>query len=279
MPWTLVVALLAGVGFAIFSSAPTPARITAAPPPLPAEPHSDPESDDEPQMAASAEEPPQATLTGIVREHVDVSQYTYLHLATDAGNTWAAVYRAPVKNGALVTVEHASAIHGFHSTELGRDFDEIWFGVLPGHEHAPAPGAAASADHGSRGPDVPPAPSTAAPSPSAPTAKGGSASRATMPIADLAKGAASLDGKVVTVAGRVVKENDGILDRNWIHLQDGSGSAADGTNDVLVTTDVTAKVGDQLIVTGTLRTNQDFGSGYAYKFMIEKASVHPPAAP
>ncbi len=99
-----------------------------------------------------------------------------------------------------------------------------------------------------------------------------------MTIAELAKKAASLEGQQVTVAGNVVKENDGIMGRNWIHIQDGTGSAADKTNDLLVTTDATAKVGDAIVATGTVKTKQDFGAGYAYDVLLEQASVRPTAA-
>ena len=84
---------------------------------------------------------------------------------------------------------------------------------------------------------------------------------------------AKLAGKPVTVRGTVVKFNGGILDRNWLHVQDGSGKAADGTNDITVTTDAVAKVGDVITVTGTVAVDKDFGSGYAYALMLEKAKI------
>ncbi len=265
MPWVLPGALAAGVGIAVFSSSSVPEKITAAPVEAPAPGD---RADDlvAPPGGGGAEgmggamggppAPPEQTLTGTVRERRDVSQYTYLRLANDGGETWAAVYRAPVKAGDLVTVEHASVLHGFHSAELGRDFDEIWFGTLPGYETAP-PAALA--------------PATAAAPGSAKAAAG------TTSIAELAKNPSAFEGNPVTVSGHVVKVNNGILGRNWLHLQDGTGSAADGSNDVLVTSsEGTAKVGDSVVATGIVRLNQDFGSGYAYKFMIEKGSFRAP---
>ena len=47
---------------------------------------------------------------------------------------------------------------------------------------------------------------------------------------------AELKDKTVVVRGKVVKYTPEVLGKNWIHLRDGSGSAADNTNDVLVTT-------------------------------------------
>ncbi|MBI5874437.1 MAG: hypothetical protein HZB81_01070 [Deltaproteobacteria bacterium] len=43
-----------------------------------------------------------------------------------------------------------------------------------------------------------------------------------------------LSVKNVSVRGKVVKFNAGIMGRNWVHLQDGSGKP--GTNDITITT-------------------------------------------
>ena len=75
----------------------------------------------------------------------------------------------------------------------------------------------------------------------------------------------------VSVRGRVVKFNAGIMGRNWIHLRDGSGS--EGSNDLTVTTADTARLGDLVVIRGTLKTNQDFGHGYAYDLLVEQAKV------
>jgi len=73
----------------------------------------------------------------------------------------------------------------------------------------------------------------------------------------------------------VVRYNGGILDRNWIHLQDGTGKAGDGTNDILVTTTGTAKVGDVITARGTLAVDKDFGAGYTYAVLVENATIEP----
>ena len=84
---------------------------------------------------------------------------------------------------------------------------------------------------------------------------------------------AELKDKPVLVRAKVVKYNGGIMGKNWVHLRDGSGAAADGSNDLLVTTAEPAKVGDIVNAEGVVRTNKDFGSGYAYKVMIEDAKL------
>jgi len=56
-------------------------------------------------------------------------------------------------------------------------------------------------------------------------------------------------------------------------VRDGSGSAANNTNDVLVTTANQAKAGDVVTVQGVVRTDKDFGSGTFYKVLIEEATL------
>jgi hypothetical protein len=92
-------------------------------------------------------------------------------------------------------------------------------------------------------------------------------------VAEIWAETAKLTGTSITVRGRVVKFNGGILGTNWIHLQDGTGSTADGTHDLTVTTLGTASVGDVVTATGTLHTNQDFGAGYTYAVMLKDAEV------
>ena len=75
------------------------------------------------------------------------------------------------------------------------------------------------------------------------------------------------------VRGQVVKVNFGIMGKNWVHLQDGSGSAADGSNDILVTTQDRVAVGDVVNARGKVRTDLNLGAGYAYAVLIEDATV------
>ncbi len=62
------------------------------------------------------------------------------------------------------------------------------------------------------------------------------------------------------------------MDRNWLHIRDGSGET--GTNDLTVTTtDAVPSIGDTVLVSGTLGLNRDFGMGYMYPVIVEDAKV------
>ena len=54
------------------------------------------------------------------------------------------------------------------------------------------------------------------------------------------------------------------MGKNWIHVQDGSGDPAKGTNDIIVTSQAILEVGDTATFQGTLYRDKDFGSGYKY---------------
>ena len=83
----------------------------------------------------------------------------------------------------------------------------------------------------------------------------------------------ALKGQQVRLQGKIVKVNNQIMGRNFLHLQDGTGSAADGNNDLTVTSQETAEVGDQVTIIGTVAVDHDFGSGYLYPLMVQEAAI------
>ena len=82
---------------------------------------------------------------------------------------------------------------------------------------------------------------------------------------------AELSGKSVQVSGKVVKVNNGIMGRNFVHVRDGSGDQ--NTNNLIVTSKDTAVVGDEVVATGRVQLNRDFGSGYMYPLLLEDATI------
>ncbi|AYH46078.1 hypothetical protein CDA09_22325 [Azoarcus sp. DN11] len=82
---------------------------------------------------------------------------------------------------------------------------------------------------------------------------------------------AALSGKAIQVSGKVVKVNNGIMGRNFVHVRDGSGEQ--GTNNLIVTSKDTAAVGDEVVVTGKVTLDRDFGSGYMYPLLVEEATI------
>jgi hypothetical protein len=90
-------------------------------------------------------------------------------------------------------------------------------------------------------------------------------------VSELFTNKAKLNGKEVQVRGRVVKFSQNILGKNWLHLQDGTGST--GTNDLVVSTTGSATVGDLVVIKGKLVTDRDLGMGYRYEILVEEAEI------
>jgi hypothetical protein len=218
------------------------------------------------------------TLTGTVREQIPVGPYVYLRLETEGGEQWAAVNETSLAIGDSVTVYNVMKMEQFASETLGRTFDEIYFGTVDPSGGVPA----GSMSSGGSMPDAMMAPLPAsAPMPAGahpplpprvgpiPRATGANART----IGELWGAKEQLAGASVTVRGVVVKYNPDVMGKNWIHLQDGSGNAGNGTNDLTVNSLETAAVGDTVTISGTVRLNQDLGAGYLYPLLVENATL------
>jgi len=89
----------------------------------------------------------------------------------------------------------------------------------------------------------------------------------------------ALAGQTVSVQGKVVKVVKGIKKRNFIHIQDGTGDAKAETNDLTGTSQQLANVGDEVVLTGVLVINRDFGGGYLFPRLLEDTTIAPAAQP
>ena len=209
-----------------------------------------------------------SAVKGEVLEVKDVESYTYLRLKTKEGETWAAVTKTPVKKGAEVTIENAMVMENFESKSLKKTFPKIIFGTLA--NAGTGAGTSAVAANNSMMAAHANAPKTAnGADVKVPKASGPGAHT----VAEIIAQRAQLKDKTVLLRGKVVKYNPGVLGKNWLHLRDGSGSAADNTNDVLVTSKEESKLGDIVTVKGIVHTDKDFGAGYSYKVLIEEATL------
>ena len=205
------------------------------------------------------------TVKGTVLETKDSGGYTYLRLKTKDGETWAAVNRALVKSGAEVAIENVMVMTDFESKSLKKTFPTILFGTLG--TAGQAGGGASAWSLVNPGQAKPAAPAAAVER----VAKANGANART--VEEVATKGAQLKDKPVLVRAKVVKYNPGIMGKNWLHVRDGSGSDAAGSNDLLVTTTASAAVGEVVTAQGVVRTDKDFGAGYVYKVLIEDAKL------
>ena len=220
---------------------------------------------------AAGREAGAAAMTGEVLETLAAPPYIYVRLKTDQGETWIAAPQTEVAVGEMLQVSEAMEMKSFKSKTLGREFKSVYFAssvakLGSGQKPAGHAGMAKPAGHpGGARPKA--APGVV---PKAVAKAGGEAGRT---VAEVHSQRAALKGKQVVVRGTVLKFNGGIMGRNWLHVQDTTGDAAAGTNDLTVTTADSARPGDVVTVTGTVATDKDFGAGYAYAVLIEQAKV------
>jgi hypothetical protein len=209
----------------------------------------------EKQAAPSPSHQETSSLSGKVVETMNSGGYTYLCIEKDGKKSWAAVLETKVTVGQEITLQPGYEMINFKSNTLNR----------------PASQAGAIDVKSFHGKPTETKTTEAAPGEKIQVEKAAAPDAYT--VAELYGKKAELDTKNVTVKGKVVKVSSGIMGRNWLHLQDGSGNQKDGNNDLVITSKDLAAVGDIVTASGTLYKDKDFGSGYKYDVIVEQASI------
>lgn len=216
-------------------------------------------------------------FSGKVTETMDAGGYTYVLVDKGTNKVWAAATKFQVKQGDRVTVPESMPMKDFESKSLNRTFPVIYFaGSItvnngkPGAETLPGGHPPIGVSRAGELPVGHPAVSVQQSLPqldfsSLTLPKGGKT------VAEIYASSAKLEGQSVKLRGKVTKYNTRIMGKNWLHVQDGTGSH--GSNDLLVTTTDQAKRGDTVLVEGKVVLNQDFGAGYKYNLLIGDAKV------
>ena len=196
-------------------------------------------------------------LSGEIIETMNAAGYTYILIDTGQEQIWVAASETRVEAGQRVSAPAGQLMTNFTSKALNRSFDRIYFvaGIYP--EGAMV--RTADQDHGMQGSSRTVV--TDARVEDVVKAKGG------YTVEEILEQRPALDGQKVKVRGRVVKFTPDIMGTNWLHIQDGT------PGDLAVTTDTLVTKGDLVMVEGTLSVNRDFGAGYRYPAIIEKATV------
>ena len=92
------------------------------------------------------------------------------------------------------------------------------------------------------------------------------AHKGSIKIAELVANPKSFEGKTVQITGKVVKVNPNIMNRNWLHLQDGSKNDFD----LVVTTNTFEPEGQAITIKAKVSLDRDFGAGYRYDLILEE---------
>jgi len=196
--------------------------------------------------------------TVVVQEVIQATSYTYLKVKEVDRDFWIAIAKRQIDAGATISFAGGLEMKNFHSKDLQRTFETIYFvdSIVSGA--APAAQQSMSMPH-------PVKPELETKEISIEPAEGG------ITIGELFTNRDSYADKTVLIKGQVMKVNRAIMDRNWVHLQDGTGDSCGF--DLTVTTTEQVNVGDVVTFEGKIKLNEDFGSGYSYEVLMEQARL------
>lgn len=216
----------------------------------------------------------QSYHTIVIDEVVDGGNYSYIRYTQDGMEYWGAINARPLEVGKTYYYRDALEMKNFQSKTLDKVFPSIWF-INDFSEEPPQNKAMGSmetmggkkaqrsdnlADDHHKATDVHKQIEVE-------KAEGGYS------LAEVFEKKSQLAGQEVLVRGKVVKINSAIMNKNWIHIQD--GTSYNDLFDLTITTEenLSFKVGDVVTFKGKLELNKDFGYGYKYDYIVENASI------
>lgn len=214
--------------------------------------------------------------TVIVKEHLPASQYSYVRL-NEIGNPkvkegdtlWVAVMAGNYTIGDTMYYKGGFVMKNFKSRELNRIFKAVWFMDSLSKKPDFVKGEiAAVPQHGSM--------------------KSSDSLKMKKPvieklevkidkvaggvtIADLYSKKSSYNGKTIKIKGQVAKFSPDIMQKNWVHIQD--GTEANDKYDLTITTLENVKVGDIVTFEGKIALDKDLGFSYFYDVLLEDAKI------
>ncbi|MEW8645930.1 MAG: hypothetical protein AB2563_07500 [Candidatus Thiodiazotropha endolucinida] len=207
----------------------------------------------------------EGSISGTVAEVIDVGNYTYIQLSEQG--TWIATSHLPVVVGDTIEYRGGIEMRDFYSKALDRKFDSVIFvqaakqvdESVESSRHQTLKGEG----HGNENRQTQRLTTVQVPIPGEiPQLADGKT------IADIMADATQLNEQSVSLRARVIKVSPNIMGKNWITLQDGTGTPP---NDKLIATSTEQVMpGELVIASGVIRYNVDIGSGYTYKVLLEQ---------
>jgi len=193
-----------------------------------------------------------------VKEVIQGANYSFLLVTENSKDYWMAVDKTDPKVEDVIYYENALLMNNFKSKELNRVFEKILF--VQNISDSPQISKAVTSDSldlKKRKGDVLIEEINVEP------AAGG------ITIGELHKNRTNYANKKVLIRGQVVKVNKNIMDRNWVHLKDGTSN--EGKSDLTFTMLTEVNVGDIVTLEGIVAIDKEYGAGYVYPLIVENA--------
>lgn len=200
--------------------------------------------------------------TVVATETLNTQKYVYIKATEGGKQFWIATAKQPIDIGKTYYYRNPLLKTNFESREHNRVFDTIYLvSQLVSHNHG---SGNLKADFTT-------------------TETASSSQKQTIPthtdeiiehkgslkISEIVDNPQKYVGKTVQVTGKCVKVNPNIMDRNWIHLQDGSKNSYD----FVVTSNTFVPEGKTVTMRAEVSLDRDFGAGYKYDLILENGVV------
>lgn len=197
-----------------------------------------------------------------VNEVLPATRYVYVNVSEGDAKFWIATRKQEIKKGETYFYRGGLLKTNFESKEYNKVFDTIYLiSNLVSQDHSKHTG-----DLNTNIQKSPPiVQKEDIPTHTDKIVK----HQGSLTIAELVKDPKKYEGQSIQLSGNCVKVNPNIMDRNWIHLQDGSKD----DYDLVITSNTFVPEGSDITIRGTVVLNKDFGAGYTYNLIVENGTL------
>jgi len=200
----------------------------------------------------------------VVNEILPTKRYVYLNVKEGEKQFWIATRKQDVIKGRTYYYRGGLLKTNFESKEYNRIFETVYLVTnLVEENHSNSNSTLTNANSN-------PAKNTAPIKENIPMHTDNIIEhKGSIKIAELVKDPKKYAGKTIQISGECVKVNPGIMERNWIHLKDGTKNDFD----LVVTSDTFVPEGSIITVKALVSLNKDFGAGYTYDLILENGII------
>ncbi|MGB5817968.1 MAG: GW dipeptide domain-containing protein [Saonia sp.] len=202
--------------------------------------------------------------TVVINEILPTERYVYLKVKEGKAEFWIATGKMEVKKGETYFYKGGLLKTDFKSEEYDRVFKEIYLvmNLVSDKDHSKA--MKVTAKDNSVGDkrvaikeDIPTHTEKII------------GYKGAISIAELVKDPKKYEGHSVQISGTCVKVNPDIMNRNWMHIRDGSKD----DYDLVVTSNAKVPEGSDITIRAIVALNRDFGAGYTYDLILENGTL------
>lgn len=190
------------------------------------------------------------SVTGTVNRTSNIGDYIFVEITDGTDSMWVAGYSAQLENGSQITATGIINTQ-FYSPTLDMTFDVLVLADKISDGSGQLSGSPHGSDNNVEIGEI-----------NVTSVEGGTT------IEEILADSASLSGQEVKVSAVVVK-SVGLIDEQFLTLEDGTGNQLKGR----CPDTFALSTGQKVVVTGTVMTEVDLGSGYYYEVLLQITDV------